>query len=247
MAAHSKSDIGFGKKIRASWLDLSLDHVAAGRTFGEAKAELTALVQRDNAGKDAARKALSCLNRVWFDPPSWCRPTRDAALEVFLQNGSQKTRSILRWGMSIAAYPFVGSVAEIIGRLIKLQGLAKSSDIKRRVQEKHGDREFVQRIVRYNISSFLDWGALAETSTKGEYSPSSLIKLSDPTELAWLTEALLHARPENSLSVAQLRQHPMLFPFDAGDAGLGLSKSNPRIQVVRHGTVDDVIHLRMAQ
>ena len=71
--------------------------------------------------------------------------------------------------MTISAYPFVGSVAEAVGRLLKVQGVARIRDIRRRVNEKFGDREFVQRIVRYDISSFLDWGALLENTVKGQY------------------------------------------------------------------------------
>jgi len=243
---HSKSDIGFGKKIRASWLDLSLRHAASGRTFADAKSELADLVIKDNPGDEAVRKVLSCLNRIWFNPPEWCRATRDAGVEIFCRSDTAATRFMLHWGMSISAYPFVGSVAEIIGRLIKLQGLARISDIKRRIQEKYGDRDFVQRIVRYVISSFLDWEGLRETKTQGEYAPGTVLPVGQANDVAWLTEALLHARTEAFLPLTQLRQHPMLYPFQLSDVG-GLSSANPRIHVLRHGPSEDVVKLTEAR
>ena len=83
MIIAAKSDIGFGKKIKGSWLDDSLRHVAVGHAFSQAKGELTETIRVDNPGEEAIRKVLSCLNRVWFNPPHYCRTTRDAAVAIY--------------------------------------------------------------------------------------------------------------------------------------------------------------------
>lgn len=244
MSSRNKFDIGFGKKIRALWLDLSLEHAASGRTFSQAKDELIEVVRRDNPGTDAIRKVLVCLNRVWFEPPEYCRATRDAGLKIFLELRTPQTRLLLNWGMALAAYPFVGSVAEAVGRLLKLQGTARISDIKRRMNERFGDRDFVQRIVRYDVSSFLDWGVLSATKAKGEYIAGSVVPVNQSNLVAWLSEAILHTRNEASLPLAQLRQHPMLFPFKVSEMDFGLSNANPRLHTLRHGHIEDLVMLR---
>ena len=80
-----------------------------------------------------------------------------------------------------AAYPFVGSVGETLGRLLKLQHEAHHTDIQRRLREQHGDRVFVSRITRYDVSSFLDWGAIADTKKAGVYLPGKQVTLGTPT------------------------------------------------------------------
>src|SRR5437016_13227766 len=95
MIAAAKSDIGFGKKIKGAWRDDSLRHVAAGRSFPEVKAELTEVIRLDNPGEEAIRKVLSCLNRMWFAPPSYSRTTRDTPVSIYQRFNSPGTRCIL--------------------------------------------------------------------------------------------------------------------------------------------------------
>jgi hypothetical protein len=242
----SKSDIGFGKKVRAIWLDLALDFVADDVVFDEAKAALSGAIAKDNPGPEAIRKVLAGLNRVWFNPPGYCRGTRDAAIALYRRVERRPPRLLLHWGMVIAAYPFIGAVAEAVGRLLRLQSIASIRDVKRRVGEKFGEREFVERIVRFDISSFLDWGVLNATKQKGGYIAVKPMPVLDADYAAWLIEALLHARSEGGLSLSQIRQHPLLFPFmlEGMSSGLAISKSNPRLQILRHGHTEEHVMLR---
>ena len=112
------------------------------------------------------------------------------------------------------------------------------------MNERFGDRDFVQRIVRYDVSSFLDWGVLSETKAKGEYIAGSVVPVNQSNLVAWLSEAILHTRKEESLPLAQLRQHPMLFPFEVSEIDLGLSNANPRLHTLRHGHTEDLVMLK---
>ena len=93
--------------------------------------------------------------------------------------------------MAIAAYPFVGSVGETQGRLLKLQHEAHRADIQRRLREQYGDRDFVSRIMHYDVSSFLDWGVIAETKKAGVYLRGKQVQPTNAEQLAWLAEAVL--------------------------------------------------------
>jgi hypothetical protein len=236
--------MGFGKKVRALWLDLSLEFAANGVSFLDGKAELSELIRIDNSGTDAIRKALDGLNRVWFNPPDYCRATRDAGLSLY-RSENRPQSLLLHWGMAIAAYPFVGAVAEAVGRLLRLQGIASIRDVKRRVGEKFGEREIVERLVRFDVSSFLDWGVLAATKEKGRYGAARPIPVSNPNHSAWLIETLLHSRSQAALSLSQVRQHPLLFPFtlEGMSTGLAISKSNPRLHAMRHSHNEELITL----
>jgi hypothetical protein len=245
MTTRSKSDIGFGKKVRVAWLDMALDFVANGVCFEKAKPPLSEVIANDNPGPEAIQKVLAGLNRLWFNPPDYCLATRDAAVSLYQRVDHPPQRLALHFGMAIAAYPFIGAVAEAIGRLLRLQGTASIRDVKRRVGEKFGEREFVERIVRYDVSSFVDWGILAVSQLKGDYIAVRPMSVSDPGHAAWLIEALLHSRSEGGLSVSQVRQHPLLFPFalEGMSSGLAISRSNPRLHTMRHGHTEELVVL----
>src|SRR5687767_14117256 len=102
----SKTDIGFGKKIRIAWLDSALNHAAAGQSFDQVKDALGKEIAATNPGPEAIRKIHAALKRVWFTPPDYCLPLRNDALRLFHKNTSAATRLLLHWGMCIAAYPF---------------------------------------------------------------------------------------------------------------------------------------------
>lgn len=238
-----KTDIGFGKKIRAVWLDSALDHAAAGQTFDQIKESLAKEIAANNPGPEAIRKIQTSIKRVWFTPPDYCLALRNDALSLIHRNASPATRLLLHWGMSIAAYPFIGSVAEALGRLMKLQKDARLADVERRIREQHGDRDFVGRITKYDVSSFLDWGVLAETKQRGVYQLTKPTRPHSNEQLAWLAEALMISRDKNQMRFSELCNHPALFPFTLDKLNTAVLQNNPRLRVERQSLNQEFIFL----
>lgn len=239
----SKTDIGFGKKIRAAWLDSALEQAAAGRSFDQVKDALAKEIAANNSGPEAIRKIQTALKRVWFVPPDYCLPLRNDALRLFHKNASPATRFLLHWGMSIAAYPFIGSVAETLGRLLKLQKEARLADIERRIREQHGDRDFVSRITRYDVSSFLDWGAVTEAKKRGVYQLAKPTRPHSSEQVAWLAEAVLISRDKTQTQFSELCNHPALFPIALDAFNSSILQSNPRLKLVRQSLNQEYILL----
>ena len=239
----SKKDIGFGKKIRATWLDSALESAAEGACFEDIKVDLTREVAADNSGPEAVRKIMACINRIWFNPPDYCQALHLDGLRLFREGKANDMKGFLHWGMTIAAYPFVGSVAESFGRFAKLQDEVRIIDIARRMRERFGDRDFVQRIARYDVSSFLDWGAIVETKIKGAYIAGTLPAPKRHEHLAWLIEAILHAREEPQVPFIQLSHNPMLFPFRIEPFSASHLRCNPRLKLVRHGLNEEWVSI----
>ena len=66
--------------------------------------------------------------------------------------------------MVMAVYPFWGSVAAQVGRLLRLQGAVVTSPSAATLAGTiWGERETVFRRVHYVLRSFVDWGVLNET------------------------------------------------------------------------------------
>jgi len=237
----TKIEIAFRRKVRAVWLDQGMALAAQSLPWQNAKPALAEAVAAENAGAETIRKVLEHVRRIWFAPPENCIELRTAALALFRAGDSPATRTLLNWGMAIAAYPFVGSVGEALGRLLKLQHEAHRTDIQRRLREQYGDRDFVSRITRYDVSSFLDWGVIAETKKAGVYLPGKQVQLRKADQLAWLAEAVLISRGERQMPIPQLCHHPILFPVKLDILNASLLRANPRLRVERQSLNQEVV------
>lgn len=239
----SKTDIGFGKKVRAVWLDSSLAYAAAGQSFDEVKADLAKEIAANNPGPEAIRKVQAALKRVWFTPPDYCQALHTDALRLYRKHDSPATRLLLHWGMCIAAYPFIGSIAETMGRLMHLQKETRLADVERRIREQHGDRDFVSRITRYDVSSFLDWGVLAETKQNGVYQSVKPVRPHGGEQLAWLAEAVMISRDRTQIPFSELCNHHALFPFALETLNAATLQSNLRLRVERQSLNQEFVFL----
>jgi len=236
-----KIEIAFRRKVRAVWLEQGLALAANGVTWKDAKVSLAKEVAAENAGAETIRKVLEHIRRIWFEPPTDSIALRSQALNLFRADNSRDTRFLLNWGMAIAAYPFIGSVGEAMGRLLKLQNEARRGDVQRRLREQYGDRDFVNRITRYNISSFLDWGIVTEIKRTGVYVLGTKIQAKNAEQLAWLAEAVLISRGENQMIISKLHHHPILFPITLDTVNGFTLRSSPRLKIARQGMNEEVV------
>jgi len=245
MPVRGKMDIGFNRRVRAIWLDKTLRMAAAGVAAKEIETAIKEDIAADNHGKETIRKVFVYLNRVWLNPPKYCTALRDDAVEMFRQRPDGEGAFLLNWGMSLAAYPFIARVAEATGRLLRLQGDAHANQVNMRIREEFGDRHFVYRSVRYNLSTFLEAGALKEGPKRGIYVRGLVMKPRNDKEFSWLVEALLCSQEEASLPLQQIVVHGALFPFSLSGLSLATLKANPRLEVFRHGLTENLVGLRM--
>jgi len=239
-----KKDIGFNRKVKADWLKEALQLTASGIPRDEAESILKNKIAKVNPGKETIRKVFIYLNRVWIDPPNYCRGLRDDGIEIFIKKPSPDTAFILNWGMCIASYPFIGYVAEATGRLLRLQSEVHAVQVNQRIREKFGDRYFVNRSVRYNLSTFLDLGALKQGTKKGLYVKGNVYRPKSDIEISWLIEAVIHMQANGNLPFTHLSQHGALFPFNLNDLSANLLKKNPRIEIFRHGLNEELVGIK---
>src|ERR1017187_8023895 len=126
--------------------------------------------------------------RTWVRVPPPLRELRKDGVQL-LHGVRRSERLPLHWGMTMAVYPFWRVVADVTGRLFRLQGTAAPMQVQRRVKELLGEREAVARSARYVLRAFADWGVIVDSARKGEYSQAPTLKIADPRVATWLLEA----------------------------------------------------------
>jgi len=128
--------------------------------------------------------------------------------------------------------------------LLNLQEKVTQRQIFNRLKEQYGDRETVSRNARYAVRSFVAWGVLKDTKSKGSYEKSDTLMIQDRDLAILLLEAALHAIPEGKGALGLLINSPAFFPFQlpmlTGDL---ITKSASGIDVVRHGLDDELLKL----
>ncbi|RWD51600.1 MAG: hypothetical protein EOS75_31270 [Mesorhizobium sp.] len=212
--------IGFDRFIDQEWATIALQIRAGVATLED----LAAVVNSSHRGEAAKKKTWTVLKRLWLEP-------RDDLID-FADRGARLYRGVdgvsaltLTWGMAIAAYPFFGKVAEIVGRLSSLHGQCTSAEVQRRMAELFGEREGTRRMTNMVLQSQTSWGAIERESDGRTISRRPPSEVNDGRVLEWLAEAcLLYVGHE--LSVSRLSAHPTMFPFKFGStSSYSLSRS----------------------
>lgn len=211
MKSEGAPQIGFDRFIQLDWARAAL-RVRAGLSDPD---ELTQLIEETHSGAAAKKKTRTVLNRLWLEPRPELAELCDRAAAIYAAD-PRASVAALTWGMAIATYPFFGSVAQIVGRLIRLQGDCTSAEVHRRMAESYGEREGTRRMTNMVLQSQADWGAI-ERMNKGKNIKAlrAPIMLTPDLEL-WLVEAALrHAG--RAMPTSSVATNPVLFPFSFSD------------------------------
>ncbi len=246
---YRENQIGFSQRIRLEWLEQTANLVLAGNDKPAIIAALQELLKdKVSVGGDAERgnreKIITILMKVWLNVPRELEALRIDGIEL-LKRLSRTDRIVVHWGMVTAVYPFWSAVAAHAGRLLKLQGSAAAMHIQRRIREQYGERETVSRATRRVLRSYLDWGVLGDTSTKGVYSKGLSLTVDEPKIISWLIEASLYARSNGAAPLKELIGSPSLFPFHLKQIGTeNMLAASSRLEILRHGLDDDLVMLR---
>ena len=243
------TQIGYSQRVRLEWLDATADLILAGndtRAVNESLQEL--LADKVSVGSQAVRgnreKIITILMKTWLNVPRGLEALRDDGLDL-LRGLDRNDRVAVHWGMSLAAYPFWGSVAAHTGRLLRLQSSAAAVQVQRRIMERYGERATVGRAARRVLRAFIDWGILTDTPSRGIYVQGKRHTVRDAERIAWLAEAVLISRAAGSAATQDLLESPSLFPLRLSPIpAQQLVSLSPRLELLRHGFDDDLIILR---
>ena len=244
--------LGIKQTIQKHWMDKTVRMLLAGMPEGEIRAQLRTLVEAQKPGNGAERRGTAsagmtvAILAAWFAAEKELRDFRDAALGLARDTPPDGWLP-LHWAVLSAAYPFWFQTAKVCGRLFNLQERITQRQIFDRLREQYGDRESVSRYARYAVRSFVAWGVLNDSETKGRYEKAAPVDIADPAVAAALCESALLALLEGKSDLALLLNHPAFFPFRlpamSGDA---IVRRNGRLEVLRYALNEELLCLRAA-
>ena len=245
--------IGIKQAIRFEWMQKAANLLLAGLDTKTIRQELHEfLAERKGNGCEGERSeqtrtfVVNNLMKIWVSPDLELLPFRDASLAFLREHPSMALA--VHWGMISAVYPFWVNVARQTGRLLALQDQVTQAQIINRLKEQYGDRQTVSRYARFVIRSFVVWGALKDSETKGCYEKAAPVSIADANLALLMFESVLLATPGAKGALGLLLNNPAFFPFHlpvmTGDF---VSQRSDRIDVVRYGLDDELLKLKGKQ
>lgn len=242
--------IGIKQAIRLEWMQKTVNLLLAGLDARAIRQELHEfLADRKGNGSEGERGATSrtqvvnMLMNIWVSPAPELVAFRDASLASLRAMPSQDLA--VHWGMISAVYPFWFSTARQVGRLLALQDQTTQIQVVNRLKEQYGDRQTVSRYARCVIRSFVAWGVLRDSESKGCYEKSVPTSIANQNLSILVLEAALHATSEGKGVLGLLLNNPAFFPFQfpvmTGDS---ISHSSERMDVIRCGLDDELLQLK---
>ena len=244
------SSIGIDRVIQMEWLVKTASLVIDGTDNTTIKNILMDDIKgnfraKEVSARGAIDKTITILMRTWIGSNNnELKPLREDGMEL-LKRYPRIHHIIIHWGMITSTYPFWQCVAMQTGRLLRLQGTASTTQIQRRIREQFGQRETVTQATSRALRSFLNWGVINETETKGVYSIGTTLEVSDPELIAWLLEASLYGVTDKVSPLKDLIGSPSLFPFQIKPINAEiLVSASSRLDYLRHGMDEDLLMLR---
>lgn len=241
--------IGIKQVIRLEWMEKAVNLLLAGLDTKTIRQELHEFLSdrkgNGTVGERSSQTRIFVVNNlmnIWGSPDPKLIPFRNASLELLREKPSMAMA--VHWGMISAAYPFWFNVARQTGRLLALQDQVTQTQIINRLKELYGDRQTVSRYAQFVIRSFVAWGTLKDSITKGCYEKAVPVNIADANLAILMFESALLATPGAKGTFLLFLNNPAFYPFQlpriTGDV---VSQRNERINVVRYGLDDELLQL----
>ena len=216
--------LGMGRGVRRAWMDMALSMTLNGRTPADCRMRMTEFIAGESTaggerGAESSRKAVR-FTACWYSPSDDLVLFRDQLAAAARQISRDEWRP-LHWALLIANYPFLLSTATVLGRLFSLQGRAEKGQVEKRLRDIYGAQPFIERNMRYAISTLLDFGLVVAVGRTGVYTPADTPVEVDANTTGLIWKSLLHGTESGNLPYTALRNSPAYFPFAMTDISLG--------------------------
>lgn len=204
-ATHSVGMV-LDRALTPALLDVALRVATQHPAAADARRLLTTALGDHVSQQEAEGKTKKCLTRAWVVPPS------DASSMIAWAVDHQHLdpgRTVLHLGALLATFPFVGTVARIVGRQLALDGAVDQRRVRAEATAALGDRSTIDVGARKVVTTLRYLGLLVGDDGT-PLAPASTMPAVPAVLHGWLTHALLLTRQVSAIAVDDVARAPEL-------------------------------------
>lgn len=193
------------RALNLDLLDVSLRIATLYSDDRQARPMLAVALRDHVTPKEAENKTKKVLSRIWVSPRDEARPMIRWGVE---HQGGAGDRRALHYGALLAAFPFFGSVAAIVGRQLHLEGVADRRIVRTESRAIFGEREFIDAATSKSLATMRNL-ELIDGPTSGPFGIGSRPRLHGEF-VGWALHALLLSRQVQTVGVETAPRSPEL-------------------------------------
>lgn len=215
-------------------LDLAYDIAVADADPKTNRRRLTMALRDLVSEQEAEGKTKKCLTRAWLNPPPEAAEMIAWAREQTLPRSA---RPVLHFGALLATFPFVGTVAKVIGQHFQTEGSVDAASVRTEARRILGDRSSVEVAARKAYTTFKHLEVLRQSGQRLAPVPPASV-LVEPNLVAWLGHAVLLTRQVESQPLSSVRSAPELLGLQIPSS---MSRSYPLLEAHGQGGAPVVV------
>ncbi len=228
----------FERFIRYDWAEHALELAVQ----NEPPHLLRTWLENQGLHEESARRTANILTNLWFPKEPFLHDLHTQAMDLSpaLSSGD---RLVLHWGMALIVFPLFHHVAQVMGRLLRLQGSFQKREIISRVLERYSNQSTMRRATERVLQSVTEWGILEERDNRYQSKPTQT--LLNPEASAWLYRVVLSIDPERHWQINDLTRAAEIFPFEI-EHPLVILRHNQTFSFQRDAAGNELVGLSMS-
>ena len=230
--------IGFDRCIPLDWATCAL-RVRGGAADPQA---IDTLLDAAGFGIPSKRNTRSVLNGLWLNPRAELVGFAERGIGIWHESPEVSVPALC-WGMAIAAYPFFGKVAELVGRLTTIQGDCTAAEVHRRLAETYGEGEVTRRAANRVLQTQASWGTCERVDKGRRVIRNPATSITNEALTAWLIESAIRYTGR-SISVSGLASAAVLYPFRLDQSLTLVVSRSPTLELRSEGSGAPLVMLQ---
>ena len=215
--------IGMSRNIKIEWLNKVAELYIAGKTEDEIKGELNEYLSFEIKSPTNLRKTIEILLNIWGRDIEGAKEAKDFAVELFESNVKENIL-LAHWCLMILAYPVFADICCTVGKMDRKMYAITNKEIRNKMFDLWGERSTLYHSIEKNIRTLKDIGAL-ESLPENKFGVVKH-KIESEKGFSLITYTLTSTLDKLYVSIAELNNSPLFFPFEYDISVSSLEKSN---------------------
>ncbi|MDY0257236.1 hypothetical protein [Gudongella oleilytica] len=203
--------VGMSRNISLDYLDKTVELMKDEDDFEKVKDDLKEYIGLHIDTATNTRKTVSILSNIWLEDDEKNRSIKAYAREIVKTNNSS-LRLVAHWCMMLISYKVFEDIVSIVGKLEYMQVEISSKFIREKMTDMWGERPTLIHAIPKNIRTMRDINVL-DPVKHGVYKVKKH-KVDDERAIILIVATLIHLKDKLYLSLDELINDSIMFPFD---------------------------------